>query len=187
MKLQSFITQLKDETAVQIREATIHDAAGIIQCVKTYISASHYMAIKPEEFALTLHQGREWIQAFIEADNSLLIVAEKGDTIIGNLDVTGAKRQRLQHNGLIGMGMLPEYQHKGLGAVLLQAGIDWANRNPYLKRLWLQVIAGNEPAIKLYEKMGFVQEGLQKNFIKTGEDTYADNLIMGMPLTKATA
>jgi ribosomal protein S18 acetylase RimI-like enzyme len=184
MKLQSFTSKLKDGTQVVIREATIHDAAEMIQCIKTYISESPYMVMLPEEFSLTLHQGREWIHAFIEADNSLLIVAEKNGTILGNLDITGAKRNRILHNGLVGMGMLPECRQNGLGSILLQAGIDWAKRNPYLERLWLQVIADNEPAIKLYKKHGFIQEGLQKNFIRTGENSYADNMIMGMTLGK---
>jgi RimJ/RimL family protein N-acetyltransferase len=184
MKLQSFTAKLKDNSEVVIREATIHDAAEMIQCIKVYVAESQYMVMLPEEFSLTLHQGREWIQAFIEADNSLLIVAERNGTILGNLDITGAKRKRILHNGLVGMGMLPEYRQRGLGSLLLQAGIDWAKRNPYLERLWLQVIADNDPAIKLYKKHGFVQEGLQKNFIKTGEGNYADNMIMGMTLSK---
>ncbi|RYD56502.1 MAG: GNAT family N-acetyltransferase [Sphingobacteriales bacterium] len=184
MTLQRFTTKLKDGTEVLAREATIHDAAEMIQCVKTYVAESKYMVVLPEEFSLTLHQGREWIQAFIEADNSLLMVAEVNGAIVGNLDITGAKRQRIMHNGMIGMGMLPDYRRKGLGSVLLKAGIDWATHNPYLQRLWLQVIAANQPAIELYKKFGFEQEGLQKNFIKTGEGTYADNLIMGLPLNK---
>lgn len=182
MKIRPITLTLKDNTEVTIRTANVNDAPGLLKCIRTYIADNPYMAIEPDEFMLSLHQGREWIQDFSEAENSLLLVAEHDETIVGNLDITGAKRIRLRHNGLIGMGMTADYRSKGLGAALIQAGIDWARTTNILERLWLQVLADNTPAIALYRKMGFEQEGLQKNFIQKSPGVYTDNLIMGMAL-----
>jgi ribosomal protein S18 acetylase RimI-like enzyme len=112
----------------------------------------------------------------------MLLVAEVGGRIVGNLDITGGSRNRLRHNGLIGIGVLKQYQSLGLGSILLQAGIRWAKENPYLERLWMQIVDGNKDAISLYKKHGFIEEGRQKNFIKTGDGAYADNIIMALAL-----
>lgn len=180
IKLTPFTARLKDGKEVLIREATIQDAPEIIYCVKTYISDSGYQVLEPEEFAPSIAQGREWIQSFIEEDNSIFIIAEYKEKIIGNMDITGATRRRIRHNGLVGMGMLNDYRRQGLGSILLQAGIDWAKENPILERLWLQILDKNESAVALYQKLGFQEEGRQKNFIKIDKDNYADNILMWM-------
>jgi ribosomal protein S18 acetylase RimI-like enzyme len=181
-KVPAFSATLRDGTEIRIREATIQDAPDLIRCIKTYIANSEYQVMEANEFAPDLGQGREFIQNFTESDNSLLLVATQNDNIIGNIDITGAKRRRLRHTGLVGLGVSKEYRSKGLGKLLLTTAIDWAKNDSGLEKLWLQIIAGNLPAIKLYKSMGFVEEGRQKNFIRLSEDEYADNLIMALDL-----
>ena len=180
-KLTPFSANLRDETQVTIREAVVQDAAGFIRCVKTYLAESDYMVMEADEFAPDMSQGREFIQNLTESENSLLLVAVHDDRIIANLDITGGRRRRLRHTGLLGLGMLAEYRSKGLGTLLLQAGIRWAKANPMLEKLWLQILAGNKQAIALYKKLGFEEEGRQKNFVKTPEG-YLDNLLMSYSL-----
>lgn len=183
MKIDPFTARLKDGREVWIREATVQDASELMQCIKSYIADGEYQVMEPEEFDHYVHKGREWVNAFIEEERSVLLVAEYNTRIIGNLDITGASRKRLSHNGLVGMGMLNQFRQLGLGSILLQAGIDWAKKHTHLERLWLQIIEGNAPAIKLYQKFGFTEEGRQKHFIKTSNG-YADNIIMALMLTE---
>jgi RimJ/RimL family protein N-acetyltransferase len=180
LKIEPFTAKLKDGTEVTIREATLQDASELMQSIRKYIGESEYQVMEQDEFGHLMSKGREWINAFIEEDNSLLLVAEIKGRIVGNVDITGGSRNRLRHNGLIGIGLLKQYQSQGLGSILLQAGIDWAKENPYLERLWMQIVDGNKEAIGLYKKLGFVEEGRQKNFIKTGEGIYADNILMAL-------
>ncbi|WP_276134349.1 GNAT family N-acetyltransferase [Polluticoccus soli] len=182
LKIEPFTARLKDGTEVTIREATLQDASELMQSIRKYLSESEYQVMEQDEFSHLMSKGREWINAFIEEDNSLLLIAEVDGKIVGNLDITGGSRKRLRHNGLIGIGVLKQCHSQGLGSMLLQAGIDWAKDNPYLERLWMQIVDGNKEAIGLYKKLGFVEEGRQKNFIKTGEGTYADNIIMALVL-----
>lgn len=51
------------------------------------------------------------------------------------------------------IAVLPEYQGKGLGKILLRKGIDIANSNGYDS--WLSVNAENKRAVKLYLSEGF--------------------------------
>jgi RimJ/RimL family protein N-acetyltransferase len=182
IKIEPFTVNLKDGTEVLIREGHLQDAADLIRCIRTYVADSEFQVMEPDEFAPDLSQGREFIQSFTESENSILLVAIHNEKVVGNLDITGGKRRRLRHTGLVGMGMLRAYRSKGLGKAILEAGIKWAKEQKQLDRLWLQILAGNEPAIKLYEQAGFIEEGRQKDFIKIGKGQYQDNVIMYLNL-----
>src|SRR5690606_26348519 len=128
---------------------------------------------------LSIEQEREWIKSFLVFDNSLLLVAEFDGEIIGNIDLTGARRKMMQHTAVIGMGMLSEWRNIGLGSALLHEIICWAKLNPILEIIWLQVYAQNDLGISLYRKMGFIESGIIKNFFKKDE-AYFDNITMFM-------
>ena len=55
-----------------------------------------------------------------------------------------------------------EFQRRGIGAALLAALIEAADRWFNLRRLELTVYVDNEPAIALYTKFGFVIEGTRR-------------------------
>lgn len=182
MKIEPFAARLKDGREIIIREANLQDASDLMKSIRKYIGESEHQVMEYDEFSHLMSKSREWVHAFIEEDNSLLLVAEHEGSIVGNLDITGASRNRLRHNGLVGIGMQKQYRGQGLGSILLQAGIDWAKANPYLERLWMQIVDGNTSAISLYKKSGFIEEGRQKKFIKTSDGNYADNIIMALML-----
>ncbi|KAA5532943.1 GNAT family N-acetyltransferase [Paenimyroides baculatum] len=83
----------------------------------------------------------------------------------------------MEHTAVIGMGMLQEWQNIGLGTALLSAIIEWAKSNPILELIWLQVYTENESGLNLYLKMGFVENGVIKNFFKQ-DNKYFHNLTM---------
>jgi ribosomal protein S18 acetylase RimI-like enzyme len=53
-----------------------------------------------------------------------------------------------------GMGVSPGHRRAGLGARILQAALDTASTSG-VDTVWLEVLEANEPAIALYEKLGF--------------------------------
>ena len=60
---------------------------------------------------------------------------------------------------LLSMWVAPEGRGQGLGVALADAVIDWARTTP-AQRLVLDVADDNEPAIALYQRMGFVPTGV---------------------------
>ena len=48
---------------------------------------------------------------------------------------------------------------KGVGTAACRQLIEFGFRDLNLRRIWLQVFADNEPALRLYGKLGFVEEG----------------------------
>lgn len=168
---------LKNNQSVLIREAVPQDAENLLNCLKTYIPQSDYIPKFEHEIKLTVEQEKTWIDSFRANENSLLLVAEYEDKIIGNIDLTGNQREAMKHTAVIGMGMLKEWQNIGLGTALLSAAINWAVKSNLLEILWLQVYTENTLGLNLYKKMGFIENGIVKNFFKHN-NKYFDNLTM---------
>ena len=91
------------------------------------------------------------------------LVALLDGRIVGDVGLTRYGNRRA-HAGSIGMGVDDAYVGKGIGAAMigeiLAAADNWFN----LRRIELTVYTDNDAAIRLYEKNGFVTEGLFKDF-----------------------
>lgn len=61
------------------------------------------------------------------------------------------------------------YQRQGFASQLLQFVIATAQEKQ-IQKLILEVRASNNPALTLYEKLGFTRTGLRKNYYQDGED-----------------
>ena len=180
-KFKRQILTLKNQKTVIIRQAEIDDAEKLLNCIKTYVPQSEYIPKLEQEIILTIEQEKEWINYFLTNENSLLLIAEFDNEIVGNIDLTGNRRKIMEHTAVIGMGMLKEWRNTGLGTALLKLTIEWAKENSILELLWLQVYTDNELGLCLYRKIGFVENGIMKNFFKQ-DGKYFDNLTMTMNL-----
>ena len=54
----------------------------------------------------------------------------------------------------------------------------WAEAHPVIEKLCLAVFATNEPAIGLYRKLGFVEEGRRPREVKLAPNQYVDDICM---------
>ena len=63
------------------------------------------------------------------------------------------------------IAVFPQFRGQGIGEALTRALIEYM-RCAALEFLTLEVRASNLPAISLYEKLGFRQEGRRKNFYR---------------------
>lgn len=97
--------------------------------------------------------------------------------VVGWCDIFPRDNPRLSHRGSLGMGLLPEARGKGVGTQLLKSVLDQA-KTFGLEKVELNVYTSNKPAIALYKKLGFEQEGLIKKYRKV-DGTYFDCLAMG--------
>lgn len=178
-KFNPQIVTLKNQKQVVIRQAETKDAEKLLHCLKKYISQSDFLPKHDYEIKLTVEQEMDWINSYLKNDNSILLVAEYENQLIGNIDVTGSQRERMKHTGMIGMGMLEEWRNAGLGTHLMENAIAWARQNAILEMLWLQVYTANLSALHLYKKMGFIDNGTIKNYFKHETD-YFDVMTMSL-------
>ena len=63
------------------------------------------------------------------------------------------------------IAVFPQFRGQGIGEALTRALVEYM-RCAALEFLTLEVRASNLPAISLYEKLGFRQEGRRKNFYR---------------------
>ena len=77
----------------------------------------------------------------------------------------------------LGFCIAPEYQDKGYGTILVKELIKHVTEKLNLHRLYLEVFADNEKAIRLYERCGFRNEGIVRDRIyKSGR--FRDVMVM---------
>ena len=100
------------------------------------------------------------------------------ELVVGHagLFTTSASPRRMHVRGL-GIAVAGAWQGKGIGDQLMQALLHWADNWAGVLRIELNVYTDNVRAIALYQRHGFVQEGVMRAMaLKDG--VYADSLAM---------
>lgn len=101
--------------------------------------------------------------------NDFLQIAKVDNKIVGYLRAERGEFHRNFHTAYIVVGVLNEYQGKGIGTTFFENLEKWAKANAVI-RLELTVECHNEAARKLYEKSGFKVEGIRaKSMLVNGE------------------
>jgi RimJ/RimL family protein N-acetyltransferase len=107
-------------------------------------------------------------------------VALSGAELVGWCDTWIRPQAGWRHCGVLGMGVLRSWRGRGVGAALLGATVNRA-REKGLARIELSVRLDNVPATRLYEKFGFVIEGLCRRHQRI-DGEYHDSYMMALLL-----
>ena len=169
-----------DLGGVIIREARASDAVRIIAYLQELAEEPDInIPAAPGEFNMTVGEEEEFITGHAESDNSILMVAEIGEQIIGVMNITGGRRKAMRHAGRLGISVHRDWRGQSIGSRMLAEGIEWARGTGVLMRIQLEVYARNVDAVRLYERLGFKIEGTHpRAFYQHGQ--YLDELTMGL-------
>jgi RimJ/RimL family protein N-acetyltransferase len=102
--------------------------------------------------------------------------------IAGHLELRGGRIPSELHRATLGMGIMRAYTGRGHGGRLVEAAIAWARDEAKLAWIDLGVFAGNTPARKLYERMGFVEIGTREDAFRIEDDVVIDDVMMVLEL-----
>ncbi|WLH53063.1 GNAT family N-acetyltransferase [Pseudomonas tolaasii] len=119
-----------------------------------------------------------WWEKRLSGPLDQLLGGFEGEELAGIVGLAFEPREKARHKvTLFGMYVTQAHQQKGLGRRLVEAALVEARKHPRLKLIQLTVTAGNDAAIALYQRCGFVQYGLEPLAVRVGEE-YFDKLHM---------
>jgi RimJ/RimL family protein N-acetyltransferase len=171
---------LKDGREVLLR----HSRQGDAERVHAYVCAlgcSTDMILTYEDDLPPIERIQSHID-MIPRKQFYSLVALDPDTgeVVGNASFRFAVRKKLMHSAELGMGVLPSHRGLGLGKVLLERSIRDMHDFPKIERLELTTLERNTHARAMYERAGFVQEGVKKRSLKQPDDSYDDEIVMAL-------
>ncbi|MBI2603192.1 MAG: GNAT family N-acetyltransferase [Deltaproteobacteria bacterium] len=174
----------KNGENVTIRSASKDDAKHLIDLGKAIAAEKIYTMTDVDEIPSDLSEEIKWIEKYSSNTNNLLLVAETDNKLVGVCDFEAGSRRRISHTGRLGLGVAKEFRGLGIGEFLLTTVIEWATDHNTIEKLCLTVHHDNDRAKVLYEKLGFVEEGIIKRDIKYSEKKYVDSILMALFVKK---
>lgn len=169
--------------SIVVRPITVEDAASFHTCLDTVAREGRYLA---QLQAPPLEKVRGFVADGVAAGVAQVVAvdtAADGAPVVGWADVFPAWAAALQHSGRLGMGLLPAYRGRGLGEQLLRACLARAQAGG-ITRVALEARADNHAAIRLYERVGFVHEGVARRALRF-DGVYHDGVMMALLLGDA--
>lgn len=146
------------ETPVRIEPMTLDHVQGYRRALDVVARERKYLTMLE---ALPEPDTRRFVKNSLENGNPMMVALAEGE-VIGGCDVRREFFSSRAHRGTLGLGLLPEWRGRGVGRRLLEATLAMARRAGF-KRIELDVHADNQRAIALYEKAGFVGEGIVRD------------------------
>ena len=125
-----------------------------------------------------LAQTHAFVDTILRGAGVQFVAVNDADEVVGWCDVLRLDQETFRHGWRLGMGVLPEVRGRGVGRRLAEAAIA-AARERGAERIELEVFASNVRAIALYEKLGFVREGVKRRARKL-DGEYDDVVLMAL-------
>ncbi len=165
---------------VTIRRASVADAAAFARIMGHPAVLANLMQMP---YADTAQWTARLTDTLALGKPDLLLVAERPDphgdphvVATAGLHPAGTALRR-RHVMTLGISVAVEAQGQGVGLAMMQALCAWSDNWGQLLRLELTVFADNHHATRLYERCGFVREGLHPGYALRGGH-YADVVSM---------
>lgn len=102
---------------------------------------------------------KEGFLTFLLKDNAMFLVVEEKEKILGYCGLLMV----LDEGDITNVAVCRNRQKEGIGRFLLESLIRLASLRG-IETIHLEVRSGNESAIRLYKRCGFVQDGLRKGY-----------------------
>ena len=166
------------ETIIRVAEAV--DAKAILGLLKHVGKDTPYLSVGPKGVNLSVDQQVDLIYRYNDSQNSIMLIAESDDQIVGMATVAVIDNDRQSHVAEVGISIIKEYWGYGIGSILTEEIIEFA-RHADIKVLTLEVVTKNKRSVSLYEKYGFNVAGTLSKRLKN-EFIYYDTFVMELIL-----
>lgn len=181
---------------ILIRSAVESDAPAILAFRARGASSAPFLLTVPEEVPARVEDQAASIAEFASSPTAILAVAEavgeaphgpqtsrfnaNGDALVGIMGLKSPGRRKLNHVVDFGISVEKAWHGQGIGRLMMEAALAFARAHPDIERVTLAVVPENARALRMYERAGFIVEGVQKRHFRQPDGTYHDNVLMGM-------
>ena len=168
---------LQDGRNLIVRNGTEDDGKAALAAFILAHEQTDNLLTYPDESTISEEQEARFLKEKTESPREVELIAEV-DGVVAGLAGIGAigNVYKVRHRAEFGISIDRAYWGLGIGKALTQACIECARKAGY-EQLELSVIAGNERAIAMYKKAGFVEFGRNPRGFKsrlTGYQELAD-------------
>ena len=167
------------EYGLCLREAEKTDAAELIAFLNQVGSESDYMTLDEAGILMNQEEMASFIEHQAVSTNQLYLLALLDGEIAGLVSITADFHERIRYIGQVFVVVKKAFWNQGLGRILLEEALAWAEDSQDIRRLELSVQVRNERAVHLYKDLGFEIEGLQKRGAYLKEGKFLDVYLMG--------
>ena len=138
-----------------------------------------FMSSVEEEGAESL----EWFAARLSPHNDTTMVgAFEEQTLVGMVGFGRNSRRKTRHTGFIrSMFVMSAWRKHGVGLALLTEAMNALRQFGGLRQVYLEVLSGNTAAVALYQRVGFMQYGIQPDALCV-DGEFHDDMLMHLSL-----
>jgi len=164
-----------------LRLTSSHVAQYRTLMLRGYAEAPDAFTSTPEERAA--EPDSWWMKRIADASGqSVAFGCFDGRALVGTVTVEFATKPKTRHKAhLIGMFVAAEARGRGAARRLMDAALVLCRSRPHVTSIVLTVTDGNEPAIALYESVGFRSFGVEPMALRT-EAGYLSKVHMQLAL-----
>jgi len=171
--VRSFIA--RDGQKVVLRTPKWEDLDDLLELVNSLVDEKAEIT-RSERFSR--EEEIDWLSkalSRLEKAETLYMVAEVSGKVVAVSEISRRSGHE-RHVGVIGIAIKNGFRDLGIGTEMMKTLVKQA-KEMGLKVLTLSAFASNKRAIRVYEKVGFVQTGrVPKKHFKEGK--YVDDVIM---------
>ena len=160
---------------LQMRLATVEDAASVLECLNRVGGESDNLMFGENGFDhLTIEEERAYIESM--QGRSALLLGFIGDELAAIASLEGKTRERAAHRSNLAITVRQKFWHRGIGTQMMNKLVEHAKKEG-ISVIETHVRADNASALSLYEKMGFERIGTYKRFFRIGDTDYDAELL----------
>jgi L-amino acid N-acyltransferase YncA len=151
---------------VIFRYPRIGDLGDMMRNINSLVDERAYIATERRQ---TKAGEKKWLAALlsdIRKKKKVALVVVIGGRVVGVAQVDRNSREAFSHVGSLGIGIVKEARHRGIGRRLLLAVIAEARKAMKIKIVSLSAVAKNRTAVKCYRKCGFKKTETMRGGIK---------------------
>jgi len=157
-----------------IRKAEVQDAASLVAAEQETARTPGLLVSRPHELTRAAFE-----QKIVDLSKlGRYVVVEKDGRIVGHALLDPMRLEAISHVFRLTIVVHANFLEQGIGSALMRDLLDWAEQTPAVGKIELLVRATNARAIRLYSKLGFVEEGRFRNRVRLPDGRFVHDVSM---------